>query len=114
MAKALQERDQAREQEKKSAEAHAQHVETLLDNKKQLLVDVFHELSHVGWACSLCPPKNTNQHGNTSSLLLGFASSTQTTFLFGIVIFSVRSGCLNINICFKGKTKIGVYEEYSG
>ncbi len=43
-SKAFQERDQAREQERKNAEAHAEQVEKLLDNKKQLLVDVSHEL----------------------------------------------------------------------
>jgi two-component system sensor histidine kinase BaeS len=43
-SKAFQERDQAREQERKSAAAHVEHVEKLLDNKKQLLVDVSHEL----------------------------------------------------------------------
>jgi signal transduction histidine kinase len=43
-SKAFQERDQAREQERKSAETHAKHIEMLLDNKKQLLVNVSHEL----------------------------------------------------------------------
>ena len=42
--KAFQERDQAREHEKKSAEENARRVEKLLDNKKQLLMDVSHEL----------------------------------------------------------------------
>lgn len=44
MAKAFRERDQAREQEKKNAEAYAARVEKLLENKKQLLADVSHEL----------------------------------------------------------------------
>lgn len=42
--KAFQERDQAREHEKKSAEMYARRMAKLLDNKKQLLVDVSHEL----------------------------------------------------------------------
>ena len=44
IAKAFRARDQAREQERKNAEAHAEHVDKLLENKKQLLVDVSHEL----------------------------------------------------------------------
>ena len=44
ITKALQERDRARERERKNTEAHAKHVEKLLDNKKQLLVNVSHEL----------------------------------------------------------------------
>lgn len=44
ISKAYNEREQAQEKEKKSAELYARHVETLLDNKKQLLVDVSHEL----------------------------------------------------------------------
>ena len=44
MAKAFQERDQAREQKRNNTEAYARRVEKLLDNKKQLLVDVSHEL----------------------------------------------------------------------
>ena len=44
MAKAFRERDQAREQEKKNAEAYATRVEKLLENKTQLLADVSHEL----------------------------------------------------------------------
>jgi two-component system sensor histidine kinase BaeS len=44
IVKAFQARDQAREQERKNAEAHAEHIEKLLDNKEQLLVDVSHEL----------------------------------------------------------------------
>ncbi len=43
-SKALRERDQAREQEKKNSETHAKNVEKLLENKKQLLVNVSHEL----------------------------------------------------------------------
>ena len=44
VTRAFQERDRALEQKKKSAETHAKYVEKLLDNKKQLLVNVSHEL----------------------------------------------------------------------
>ena len=44
IAKAIQRLQDARVQEKRAAEEHARHMNTILDNKKKLLVDVSHEL----------------------------------------------------------------------